>query len=204
MFSAEILPTTRAPIQLHSARQSVSHSPIHRFQRLVPDADGTLFDFDRAENPGKSGGIEPDLLRVQAAGDFDGSKKLESRGSNCSALRRNFNLPSTLRCNISLIGGIATDSFLAVSAAGIRGQTRGESRLVISSPCIIRMTQGGIDPLNNVLRERLGSPLQFYALIQGMQPPAYSARQRRQYGARIANSWKDGYNGHINGLIQKK
>ena len=33
----------------------------------------------------------------------------ESRGSNCSALRRNFNLPPTLHCNVSLIAGLATD-----------------------------------------------------------------------------------------------
>jgi len=66
---------------------------VRRYQWLLFDAAGTLFDFDRAEVTGRRVRpvrAEPELLMVQAAGDFDG-KKLESRGSNCSALRRNFN-----------------------------------------------------------------------------------------------------------------
>src|ERR1035437_5891242 len=45
-----------------------------------------------------------------AAGGKSRGKKLESRGSNCTALRCNFNLPSTLHCNVGLIAGIATDT----------------------------------------------------------------------------------------------
>jgi len=43
--------------------------------------------------------------------ELAGGRLKESRGSNCSALRRNFNLPSTLRCNVSLILRIATAGF---------------------------------------------------------------------------------------------
>jgi hypothetical protein len=53
-----------------------------------------------------------------------GTKKLESRGSNCSAPRRNFNLSSTLHCNVSLIAGIASGArggFQGGTGAGCRG-----------------------------------------------------------------------------------
>ena len=71
---------------------------MQRYQRLLFDADGTLFDFDRAESPGKSGGIEPDLLRVQAAGDFDG-KRIGESGLEllCSTLQLQLALDSPLQ-----------------------------------------------------------------------------------------------------------
>jgi hypothetical protein len=47
-------------------------------------------------------------------------KLKESRGSNCTTLRCNFNLPSTLHSNVSLIAGIATDGFVAVLRARLR------------------------------------------------------------------------------------
>ena len=38
----------------------------------------------------------------------EADRRKESRGLNCSAPRRNFNLSSTLHCNVSLIAGIAS------------------------------------------------------------------------------------------------
>ena len=46
--AGEIPPTTRPPLRLHPPRQSVSHSPLQRHQRLALNTVATLFDFDRA------------------------------------------------------------------------------------------------------------------------------------------------------------
>jgi hypothetical protein len=47
-------------------------------------------------------------------------KRKESRGPNCTALRCNFNLPSTLHYNLSLIAGIATGSSWCMGGSGRR------------------------------------------------------------------------------------
>jgi hypothetical protein len=51
------------------------------------------------------------------------AEKVGESRLNCTALRCNFNLPSTLHCNVSLIAGIATDSSMVWRESG--GRTGG-------------------------------------------------------------------------------
>jgi hypothetical protein len=66
------------PLRLHLACQSVYHSPLHRHQRLLLDADGTLLDFDRAPvPPSHSAPIDLRALKSSGCGSLS-----ESASSN--------------------------------------------------------------------------------------------------------------------------